>query len=241
MLSLATDIDRVEKALDELADCRLVIVDPISAYLRGVDTYNNAAVRRHLLKLSDLAERRRVAILLVSHQRKAGAPTAMYRAIGSLAFTAVARVVLLITADETVAGRRLLLPVKMTLQTATAGRAFTIEDGQVRWEPEVVPYTADELVTLVRSGEATIDVVRETIAWLKELLDRRQRVPAEEIQSLARSRSISKAVLWAAKKQACIKAVRDGREQRWYWERIRPWHGMPDLVDDEWTQALARR
>ena len=49
LLSLATDIDRVEQALDELADCRLVIVDPISAYLRGVDTYNNAAVRRHLL------------------------------------------------------------------------------------------------------------------------------------------------------------------------------------------------
>src|SRR5690606_33457029 len=144
-------LERLEQALAELRDCRLVIVDPISAYLRGVDTYNDVSVRQHLLKLSDLAERFGAAFLLVSHQRKAGAPTAMYRAIGSLAFTAVARVVLMVAADESVAGRRLLLPVKMTLQTAATGRAFGIEEGRVVWEPEPVPFTADELARLMRS------------------------------------------------------------------------------------------
>jgi KaiC/GvpD/RAD55 family RecA-like ATPase len=240
LFSLASDIDRLEQALGEIGDCRLVIVDPISAYLRGVDTYNNFTVRQHLLKLSDLAERHGVAILIVSHQRKATAPTAMYRAIGSLAFTAVARVVLMVTVDETVAGRRLLLPVKMTLQTAATGRAFSIEEGRVEWEPEPVPYTADEMAVLVRSGEASVDVVRETVEWLKELLDERKRLPADEIQRLARERSISKAVLWTAKKQACIKAVRDGKERKWYWQRILPWHQGLIMDDEEWQIASRR-
>jgi KaiC/GvpD/RAD55 family RecA-like ATPase len=243
LLSLVSDLERLEQALAELGDCRLVIVDPISAYLRGVDTYNDVSVRQHLLKLSDLAERFGAAFLLVSHQRKAGAPTAMYRAIGSLAFTAVARVVLMVAADESVAGRRLLLPVKMTLQTAATGRAFAIEEGRVVWEPEPVPFTADELARLMRSGEATVDVVRETVEWLKDLFEERKRIPADEVLLRSRERKVSRAMLYTAKKQACVKAVRDGKERKWYWERILPWHqGMlPD--DQEWeiAQQRARR
>jgi putative DNA primase/helicase len=266
LLSLATDIDRLERGLAELGDCRLVVIDPISAYLKGVDTYNNIAVRHHLLKLSDLAERYGAAFLLVSHQRKSGAPTAMYRAIGSLAFTAVARVVLVVTADQAVAGRRLLLPVKMTLQTAESGRAFSIvpcdplepceetseaenvsgeleksavRAGRVEWEPEVVPYTADERYEFVKSGEASIDAVREAVVWLKQLLDDERR-PAEEVQRLALARGVPKSVLWAAKKQACVKAVHEGKENKWYWQRLKPWyHGM--IQDDEEWEAAKRR
>jgi putative DNA primase/helicase len=247
LLSLATDIDRLEQGLAELGDCRLVVIDPISAYLKGVDTYNNIAVRHHLLKLSDLAERYGAAFLLVSHQRKSGAPTALYRAIGSLAFTAVARVVLVVTADQAVAGRRLLLPVKMTLQTAESGRAFSIrpfetasgQAGRVEWEPEVVPYTADERYEFVKSGEASIDAVRDAVAWLKLLLED-GRMPTEEVQRLARGRAIPKAVLWAAKKQACVKAVHDGKENKWYWQRIKPWHHGVLADDEEWEAAKRR-
>jgi KaiC/GvpD/RAD55 family RecA-like ATPase len=239
LLSLARDIDRLERGLVELGDCRLVVIDPISAYLKGVDSYNNIAVRHHLLKLSQLAERYGAAFLLVSHQRKTGASTTMYRPIGSLAFTAVARVVLVVTSDQAVAGRRLLLPVKMTLQTSETGRAFSIEEGRVEWEEEVVPYTADERFEFVKSGEASIDAVREGVKWLKELLSEERR-PAEEVQRLARERGIPKGVLWGAKKLACVKAVHEGKENRWYWERIKPWYeGV--IVDDEEWEAAARR
>jgi RecA-family ATPase len=240
LLSLSCDIERVEAALEEVSDCRLIVVDPISAYLRGVDGNNNVTVRQLLLKLAGVARRHGAAMLLVPHHRKASAPTAMYRAIGSLAFTAVARVVLMVTADAAVAGRRLLLPVKMTLQTSATGRAFAIDAGRVVWEPETVPYTADELAVLERSGEASIDFVREAVEWLKSLLGERKRMPAEEVLQKARERKLSRAMLFAAKKRACIKAVRDGKEQKWYWERIMPWHQgvLPD--DEEWEQAIRR-
>jgi hypothetical protein len=240
LLSLSSDIERLEGALEEVSNCRLIVVDPISAYLRGVDGNNNVTVRQLLLKLAGVARRHGAAMLLVSHRRKAAAASAMHRAIGSLAFTAVARVVLLVTADPAVAGRRLLLPVKMTLQTAATGRAFAIEEGQVVWEPEPVPFTADELAGVERMGEASIDVVRETAEWLKRLLDDGKRVPAEEVLRQARERKVSRGLLFAAKKRACIKAERDGKEGRWYWKRIMPWHGMPHLYDDEWEQAVKR-
>jgi hypothetical protein len=163
----------------------------------------------------------------------------MYRPIGSLAFTAVARVVLVVTADQSVAGRRLLLPVKMTLQTSETGRAFSIEEGRVEWEEEVVPYTADERFEFVKSGEASVDAVRGAVTWLKQLLEN-ERLPASEVQQLARERGIPKGVLWEAKKVACVKAVHDGPENKWYWERIKPWHfGL--VVDDEEWELAARR
>jgi len=240
LLSLSSDIERLEGALEEVGDCRLIVIDPISAYLRGVDGYNNVTVRQLLLKLAEVARRHGAAMLLVSHHRKAGAASAMHRAIGSMAFTAVARVVLMVTADQAVAGRRLLLPVKMTLQTAVTGRAFSIEEGRVAWEVEAVPYTADELALLERSGEASIGIVREAVEWLKALLGGRRRMPAEEVLQRARERKVSRTTLFAAKKRACIKAVRDGKERKWYWERILPWHQgiLPD--DEEWEQAIRR-
>jgi RecA-family ATPase len=89
-VDLAVDGPALEAAIDTVPNCRLVVVDPISAYLGGVDSHSNSDVRGMLAQLAELAARRRVAVVAVTHLRKGDGP-AMYRAMGSLAFVAAAR------------------------------------------------------------------------------------------------------------------------------------------------------
>ena len=44
--SLRADIDAITAAAARLGDCRLIVIDPVSAYLKGVDDNRNAVVAR---------------------------------------------------------------------------------------------------------------------------------------------------------------------------------------------------
>ena len=88
--SLEIDLPRLEEVLDDNPDARLVVIDPVSAYCGSVDSHKNADVRGLLAPLANLASRRRVAIVCVTHLSKSGGNKAVYRAMGSLAFAAAA-------------------------------------------------------------------------------------------------------------------------------------------------------
>jgi hypothetical protein len=116
--------------------------------------------------------------------------------------------------------------VKVNLQPHGTGRAFRIIDGRLVWERDPVLFTADELQHLAASGLATQDRKAEVADWLQRLLAPGRR-PAQEIQDLALAAQVPYKLLWAAKKQVHVKAVRDGHEQRWYWELTpeqKPWY-----------------
>jgi putative DNA primase/helicase len=231
LLSLVKDRERLRRAARELGECRLIVLDPVTAYLQGLDGNNNVGVRGVLLGLAELARETGAAVLLVSHHRKSGVSNVLHRAIGSLAFTAVARVVLTVLPDPGVQGRRLLLPVKETLRPCETGRSFRIVEGRLEWDEEGVPFTADDLQQLAGSGLVVQDRTRETAEWLTELL-KEGRKPSEEVQRLAAEREVPRNLLWRAKAQAKVKAVRDGREERWFWE-------LPvDPAQSEWWGDL---
>ena len=94
-------------ALDEVLSAGsfgLVIVDPINAYLgTSLDTHRDAALRAVLTPLGKLAEKHNVVMDLVRHLTKGGADKAIYRGQGNIAYTAAARIGLLVAkklADE---------------------------------------------------------------------------------------------------------------------------------------------
>src|SRR5262249_6177621 len=68
--SLETDSDRLEEAIDEIGDVPLVVIDPLSAYLGAKDSHKDSEIRTVLAPLTQLAERRRVAVLAVMHLNK---------------------------------------------------------------------------------------------------------------------------------------------------------------------------
>ena len=70
--SLRADVNAITAAAVRLGDCRLIVIDPVSAYLEGIDDHRNAALRGVLTPLKTLAERLGAAVVLVSHATKGG-------------------------------------------------------------------------------------------------------------------------------------------------------------------------
>ncbi|HTH17370.1 MAG TPA: AAA family ATPase, partial [Magnetospirillum sp.] len=91
LFSLATDLPALEAAILAVPDCRLVVIDPITAYLGDTDSHKNAEIRGLIAPLAALAAKHGVAIVCVTHLNKSGSGPAIYRSIGSIAFVAAAR------------------------------------------------------------------------------------------------------------------------------------------------------
>src|SRR5262249_6948625 len=134
---LDSDLEQLRRAIDQTG-ADLVVVDPLSAYLGGADSFKDADVRRVLGPLAGLAEQTGVAVLAVLHLTKDSQRIGMYRVQGSIAFVAAARLVLAVTRDRDDEGRRLLLPLKNNLTTPAEGLAFSVDDGRVVWEADPV-------------------------------------------------------------------------------------------------------
>jgi hypothetical protein len=73
-------------------DLRLLVVDPISAFIgEKIQTHSEASVRRALSPLVEIAKETGCCIVLVRHLNKDGSMKALYRGTGSIAFSAIAR------------------------------------------------------------------------------------------------------------------------------------------------------
>lgn len=218
-ISLAESVECVRDATRRIGDCRLIIIDPITAFIDGMSANSHDAVRRLFARLTLIAKLSDAAVLIISHNRKAGADSALHRTIGSLAFTIAARVVYTIVEDPTSSGRRLLLPAKMNLQPASncPGRAFRIHEDELWWETDPVNLRADELKELLASGLATSERVLQVVDWLRKRL-KDGPVPSSEIHELAGRCNIPRMLLFKAKARAGVRAVRDGVARRWMWE-----------------------
>ncbi|MBI3068655.1 MAG: AAA family ATPase, partial [Betaproteobacteria bacterium] len=151
--NLATDISRLGVLLGNLRDVALIVIDPVSAYLGGVESHNNAEVRALLAPLAELAARHGVAVIAVSHLNKASGTEALLRVQGSIAFSAAARAVWGVARDKENPARRLFLPLKNNLGHDQTGLAFTVEEfrllcgietSRVGWEGHPVTITAEE-------------------------------------------------------------------------------------------------
>lgn len=145
--SLARDIPALEDAVRELGDCRLIVVDPVSAYLGSKsDAENsNAQIRGLLTPLKDMCERTGVAAVVVTHMNKGSGTKAIYRATGSLAFVAAARMAWFVCRDKADPSRRKLLSAKSNITAEPSGLAYRlVSPGRVEWETDPIHEMADE-------------------------------------------------------------------------------------------------
>lgn len=112
-----------------MPDVRLLIVDPIVTAVAG-DSHKNAEVRRGLQPLVDLAARHRCALLGITHLTKGTAGRdPVERVTGSLAFGALARVVLLAgqqQAESEKPAQRLLMRAKSNIGPDTGGYNYDL-------------------------------------------------------------------------------------------------------------------
>ena len=223
-LSLA-DLPLIETTLSFRPDTRLLIVDPVGSFLAAkTDAHRDNEVRSVLTPIAKLAERLKLAVLLIAHRRKSGADFADDLVLGSRAFTGIARSVWHLSCDPENPDRRLFLPGKNNLARRQQGYAFSITDDPARlyWERDRIDLSADAGLAAEQSVDhgqrgrppAARDAAAE---WVVMELKNGAR-PAGEIQEAAESAGYS----WSTIKRAAevVGVVRKPRGfgQGYSWE-----------------------
>jgi putative DNA primase/helicase len=212
--SLAVDLASLAERMDSIGDCRLIVIDPISAYLDGIDSHINTEVRGLLGPVASLAARAGVSVIAVSHLNK-GVGSAVYRTSGSIAFVAAARAVWAVgkdSGDET-GQRRLFLPVKNNLGPDTGGLAYTITSGAVpvmAWGEAVRADASDVL-----SGDGADPGERvEAATFLEDFLHDGPR-GAQDVLRAARAAGIAERTLKRAKHGLGVHSTKG--QSGWSW------------------------
>ena len=122
----SSDIPLLSERLAEMGGAAMLIVDPIVSAISG-DAHRANDVRRNLQALVDMAASYGCAVLGISHFAKGtkGSSPAE-RVIGSQAFVALARMVLVAGKDEA-AERRILARAKSNIAPDDGGISYTLE------------------------------------------------------------------------------------------------------------------
>ena len=210
--SVSMTDDRLEQAIVK-ENAKLLILDPIQAYLGGSTDMNRANEARDITKkLGSIAERTGCAIVLIGHMNKGSGAKAAYRGMGSIDFFAVARSVLLVGRIEGQPDMRAVVQIKNNLSAFGHPKAFELTEDGFRWIGDY-DIAADEVLGGIAPKSNKLDAARK---FLKELAGSKVMIQSNEILEMAAQEGISKRTLETAKKELGIKAKRVAGN--WYWD-----------------------
>lgn len=239
----ASDTRTLLQAVEAIGGVRLIVIDPVSTAIQG-DSHKNSEVRRGLQPLVDLAETAKAAVLGITHLSKAGQGIdPAQRVIGSVAFTAVARVVMLAARVKGVDGdddKRILARGKSNIGPDSGGFEYHlaqvealpgIEASRVEWG-QAVEGTARELLTdpcadSDGGDEDHDDVVKLLKAeltadcWTDSALASKHLLAA----------GFSKKQIWSGSKRLDVIRKKGGMHKGWYWRL--PGGQDPALPDEK--------
>ena len=213
--------DRLEQAIIE-TKARLIILDPIQAYIGAtVDMHRANEIRPVLKHLGIIAEKHNCAIILIGHMNKASGSKSTYRGLGSIDIQATARSVLLVARLRDKPNIRIMAHDKSSL--APAGDAIGFEMTEDNGMVCIGPYdiTIDELLSGNEGrGKKKLDIAEN---FIKEYFGSNKVIPSNEIMMEAAKRSIKRNTLLSAKKKLGITSDKEKAEDGTiYWTWVMP-------------------
>lgn len=213
--------DRLEQAIIE-TKARLIILDPIQAYIGAtVDMHRANEIRPVLKHLGIIAEKHNCAIILIGHMNKASGSKSTYRGLGSIDIQATARSVLLVARFRDKPNIRIMAHDKSSL--APAGDAIGFEMTEDNGMVCIGPYdiTIDELLSDNEGrGKKKLDIAEN---FIKEYFGTNKVIPSNEIMMEAAKRSIKRNTLLSAKKKLGITSDKEKAEDGTiYWTWVMP-------------------
>lgn len=213
--------DRLEQAIIETG-ARLIILDPIQAYIGAtVDMHRANEIRPVLKHLGIIAEKHNCAIILIGHMNKASGSKSTYRGLGSIDIQATARSVLLVARLRDKPNIRIMAHDKSSL--APAGDAIGFEMTEDNGMVCIGPYdiTIDELLSGNEGrGKKKLDIAEN---FIKEYFGSNKVIPSNEIMMEAAKRSIRRNTLLSAKKKLGITSDKEKAEDGTiYWTWVMP-------------------
>jgi 5S rRNA maturation endonuclease (ribonuclease M5) len=186
-------------------DVKIVVLDPIMAFLGvATDSHNDASVRKALGPLAMMARRRGVAVVVVRHLNK-GTGKAIYRGGGSIAFVGAARAAFLVSQHPDDEDKRVMVVVKNNLGPKGGGLVYQIvEDAKykvakIRWEGKLDTNAQDLLDGGDERPHEIIDFLQKLCAdkplsWKEIVKCGRDAGYTENALRTSRGRALRKAV-----------------------------------------------
>ena len=218
-VQLTLSDERIEKAIIE-NNARLVIIDPIQAYL-GADVDMNRAneVRPIFMRLGQVAQRTGCAILLIGHLNKAAGMQSLQRGLGSIDIAAAVRSVMFIGKLKHDPTMRILTHEKSSLAPPGVSLAFSLGDeGGFRWVGEY-DITADEMLSGIEPQRET--KTQQAKDLICALLAGGKQVLSEDIDKAALERGIPGRTVRDAKRElgdALKSKIGEGRKKVFWME-----------------------
>jgi hypothetical protein len=211
------DVESLRVAIERVR-ARLVVIDPVTAYLGSTDSHRDAEVRALLGPLKKLAESTGVAIVGVMHRAKGAPRDSVLSACGSIGFTAAARVALLVARDPDVDGRRIFGPLKTNLSESPAGLAYRLTSNGIRWERTALTrFDPHVLLSCDTADDRTEQTDAEEI--LRRLLKKGATIDAREAIKLGAECFITPITMRRASRKLGLKSRRFGYGGlgKWVW------------------------
>jgi len=245
--SLAAELPALKSALQNTSDARLIIIDPISAFLPTASGREYRQTQAVLQTLLDIAKTHRLAIIGVAHSamRQGVSPG---RITIAHSFLRAAASILSIARDPKDRERRLLVPIKSTITAEQPALAFCplLAEGhctpRIEWDAKPLPITHELFAPLrvTASERQAQDALDHITVRLKEKLTDgpqsyfwlRMESPGTEQQQYR-----------AADRLGVIKA-KGGYDNSWYWmlpEQYPAWQAEQEKRREEQKRARQDR
>jgi putative DNA primase/helicase len=218
---LTQDIEQLGKICESFGDVRLIVIDPISAYLGNTDSNNNSDIRGLLMPLSDMAAKHGVALIVLTHLNKSTSQDAHSRVIGSVGLVAAARAAYMVQKDIEKPEIRYFVPIKNNIGNDYDGFAFNIEGvdlendiktSKICWQSG----TVEAQKILNPQAEEKPTATNGAADFLRELLANAPML-ASDIFSEAEGAGYSKAAIQRAAKRLGIIRKKLGMADGWQW------------------------
>lgn len=235
---LPDDLEWIKKAIERV-DAKLVIIDPLMAFLSGgTNAHRDQDVRRVLARMADLAEETGAAIVVIRHLNKMSGGNALYRGGGSIGIIGAARSGLLVGRDpdqgEDSEGR-VLASTKCNLAAKPESLSFHLEATEANGIPTsrivwdgASSHDANALLAQADDGER--GALEEAKEVLESILANGQ-IQADEVKKQYRQAGISDATARRAKEALKVKSIHPVIPGPWYWELPRCSKNPQDAQD----------
>lgn len=220
----AQHIGELHEEVMKIGGVSLLIIDPIVSAVSG-DMHRANDVRRSLQAVVDFAQIHKCAVLGITHFAKGGAgKSPQDRVIGSQAFGALARMVL-VAAKEEDGERRVLARAKSNIAPDDGGISYSLDlldigDGivatHVVWNG-VLEGTAREILGEVEhNDDDETGAAKDAEQFLRDLLADGPK-PTKQIKADADGAGYAWATIRRAQKSLGVKAYKNGMKGGWSW------------------------
>lgn len=233
---LQNDVTKIYESTKAYENLKLVIIEPLTLLVPG-DMNQNNQVRKALQPLLDLAEHTQASVTCIHHQNK---PNAQSRNVmgtmnGSLAFSAVARMILLVVkSDSQIRADFSQAIIRVASNYGENGGAFLfktspyeledlpnekVKTQQITWG-SFVDGSPEEIESNYLPNSGYQNEIRPADKFLLEILKDGPRSQTE-LEELAAENGISSKQLRSSKERMNIRSEREKKQNgKWIWRLL---------------------